>query len=199
MRVRLTVIGRSGSDTMALVHGRWTGKPVRLRHGPATVTGKPTAGGLEPRPLARHARREGAGGPGPEVRRPPSDRKPEALAEGVAHPMKLRPIAGMVAGLLSLGLAAASAHAAGPADVTVRVEGAAKTLAGGPVRTTTKPVVKDGNASHACTGTSAAGALETATGGDWTATWFDGLGYSVDSVKGESHTFATDEYWTLWI
>jgi Bacterial Ig-like domain len=113
--------------------------------------------------------------------------------------MKLRPIAGMVAGLLSLGLVAASAHAAGPADVTVRVEGAARTLAGGPVRTTTKPVVKDGNASHACTGTSAAGALETATGGDWTATWFDGLGYSVDSVKGESHTFATDEYWTLWI
>jgi hypothetical protein len=113
--------------------------------------------------------------------------------------MKLRFTAGMVAGLLSLGLVATTAHAAGPADVTVRVEGATQTLASGPVRTTTKPVVKDGNASHSCTGTSAAGALEAATAGDWTATWFDGLGYSVDSVKGESHTFATDEYWTLWI
>ena len=54
-------------------------------------------------------------------------------------------------------------------------------------------------AAHTCSGTSAAGALEKATGGDWNGPWFDGLGYSVQRIKGESHIFPAPEYFSLWV
>jgi hypothetical protein len=93
-------------------------------------------------------------------------------------------------------LACAPALAAGPADVTVRVEGSSDTLlARSAVHTTTTPVVKDGNPAHSCTGTSVAGALEVGTAGNWSGTWSDGLGYSVEVILGESHTFSSDHYW----
>lgn len=93
-------------------------------------------------------------------------------------------------------LAPASALAAGPADVTVRVEGAGDTLlARSAVHTTTTPVVKDGNNAHSCTGTSVAGALEVATSGNWSGTWSDAFGYSVETILGESHLFSSDHYW----
>jgi hypothetical protein len=93
-------------------------------------------------------------------------------------------------------LAPASALAAGPADVTVRVEDTGDTLlARSAVHTTTTPVVKDGNNAHSCTGTSVAGALEVATGGNWSGTWSDAFGYSVEVILGESHLFSSDHYW----
>ena len=91
---------------------------------------------------------------------------------------------------------ASSASAAGPADVTVRVEGTNDTLlARSAVHTTTTPVVKDGNPDHSCTGTSVAGALEVGTAGNWSGTWSDGLGYSVEVILGEAHSFSSDHYW----
>jgi hypothetical protein len=99
-----------------------------------------------------------------------------------------------------LAALAGPAHAAGPADVTVRVEGATSTLvARTAVRTDTAAINKDGNPAHTCSGTSAAGALEKATGGDWAGPWFDGLGYSVQRIKGEAHIFPAPEYFSLWI
>jgi hypothetical protein len=95
-----------------------------------------------------------------------------------------------------LAICASAAHAAGPADVTVRVEGTSDTLlARVPVHTTTTPVVKDGDSAHSCTGTSVAGALESATNGNWSGPWYDGLGYGVDAILGESHTFGSGHYW----
>jgi hypothetical protein len=92
-------------------------------------------------------------------------------------------------------LAPASALAAGPADVTVRVEGSSDTLLPrSAVHTTTTPVVKDGDPSHSCTGTSVAGALEIGTGGNWSGSW-SSFGYSVEVIMGESHTFSSDHYW----
>ena len=41
----------------------------------------------------------------------------------------------------------------------------------------------------ACTGTSAAGALELATSGSWSGAYFSGLGYSVETILGETHEF----------
>ena len=113
----------------------------------------------------------------------------------------------MVSRLLSIlaggAVLAALAHpalAAGPADVTVRVEGAATTLVPRTaVRTDAAAINKDGNPAHTCSGTGAAGALEKATGGDWSGPWFDGLGYSVQRIKGESHIFPAPEYFSLWI
>ncbi|HYF28726.1 MAG TPA: hypothetical protein VD931_23495 [Baekduia sp.] len=94
---------------------------------------------------------------------------------------------------------AASATAAGPADVTVRVEDdAATVLPRTALRTTTTPVVKDG--THACSGTSAAGALERATGGAWSGAWSDGFGsYSVDTIKGVAHPFGSGAYWAFYV
>ena len=103
----------------------------------------------------------------------------------------------LVAGLLLL-IAAAPAGAAGPATVTVRVEGAADTLVPRTsVTTTTAPVNKDGVSGHDCTGTSVAGALERATGGAWTATWSSSFKYFVTAIKGEAP--AGSEFFTLWV
>jgi hypothetical protein len=99
---------------------------------------------------------------------------------------------------LAAGLAAASPAIAAPADGSVRIEGVADTLVPRTqLRTTTAPVVKDG--VHACSGTSAAGALELATGGRWTGTWFHPFGYSVEQILGESHVFPEPDYFALWI
>ncbi|MEA2195231.1 MAG: hypothetical protein QOG42_1665, partial [Solirubrobacteraceae bacterium] len=106
----------------------------------------------------------------------------------------------VLAGGALLGALAGPAAAAGPADVTVRVEGAAQTLVPRTaVHTDATPINKDGQAAHTCSGTAAAGALEKATGGDWSGPWFDGLGYSVQTIKGETHAFPAPEYFTLWI
>ena len=110
-----------------------------------------------------------------------------------------RLLAVLVGGAL-VGALAAPAAAAGPADVTVRVEGATTTLVQRTaVRTDTTPINKDGNPAHICSGTGAAGALEKATGGDWSGPWFDGLGYAVNTIKGETHAFPAPEYFSLWI
>ena len=113
--------------------------------------------------------------------------------------MVSRLLAVLVGGAL-LGALAGPARAAGPADVTVRVEGAAATLVPRTaVRTDTTTINKDRNPAHTCSGTSAAGALEKATGGDWSGPWFDGLGYAVNTIKGETHAFPAPEYFSLWI
>jgi len=102
------------------------------------------------------------------------------------------------AALILLLLAPGVAEAIGPAGVTVRVEGASQTRVPEQfVTTTTTPVNKDGNPSHSCTGTSVAGALEIATGGDWNGPWFDGFGYSVHTIRGETYDFSTPDFWSL--
>jgi hypothetical protein len=108
----------------------------------------------------------------------------------------------LVASLLLVALAS-TAHAAGPATVTVRVEGAEHTLlAPTTVATTTTPVEKDGNPAHTCSGLSAAGALEQATKGSWGGNWFE-IGYSVETILGEAHAFdakaSANFFWGYWL
>jgi hypothetical protein len=111
--------------------------------------------------------------------------------------MKHRSIAGLAGLVLALLLTAPAA--AGPANVHVRVEGAASTLLPrAAVATTTAPVNKDGTAGHDCSGTSAAGALERATFGNWTGTWNASFNaYSVDTIVGGVP--GTNQYWALWV
>jgi hypothetical protein len=114
-----------------------------------------------------------------------------------------RLILALGAACLSLVLACPTlvpgALAAGPATVTVRVEGATETkLPPTVVTTTTTPVVKDGNPEHGCAGTTAAGALELATHGSWNGTWFEGFGYSVETILGESLPFSSGSFWNYW-
>lgn len=101
--------------------------------------------------------------------------------------------------LAALALLPSAALASGPATVSVRIEGADGTLLPRTqVTTTTAAVVKDGNPAHSCTGTSVAGALQQATGGDWGASWADGLGYFVTSLKGAAPPDPSS-YFALWV
>lgn len=105
----------------------------------------------------------------------------------------------------AVSLFASTAFATGPATVTVRVEGVTETKLPPTVVTTgTSPVVKDGNPAHACSGTSAAGALDLATGGNWGGPWNTGFGeYEIFSIEGESHPFepgaAANYFWSFWL
>jgi hypothetical protein len=108
---------------------------------------------------------------------------------------------GLAAMIGAVVATAAPATAAGPANVTVRVEGLADTLVPRTALTTTTTVVnKDGVPGDDCTGTSAAGALQQATAGDWSGPWFAGFGYSVEAVRGESHPFGGDpQFWGFFV
>lgn len=113
--------------------------------------------------------------------------------------MPRRIIASVIGALAAASLAAPVAHAGTPAKVKVRVEAPGRTIVSTTVTTLRQKVVKDGNAAHSCSGTSVAGALELATGGNWTATWFDGLGYAVDAFDGVAGAADFSSYWTLWV
>jgi hypothetical protein len=106
---------------------------------------------------------------------------------------------------LALLLSPSVAQAAAPATVTVRVEGFARALLPlTQVTTTTNMVNKDGQAGHSCTGTSALGALNDATQGNWLGQWDNGLGYEVDGVEGENFPAFNpanppDAFWYEWV
>jgi hypothetical protein len=103
----------------------------------------------------------------------------------------------LVVASLSLCLFSPSALAGAPATVTVRAEGSAGTvLAPTQVTTTTVPVVKEG---HSCSGTSAAGALDIATSGNWGGSWFEPGGFFVETIASESLVNAPSSYWTFWL
>ena len=92
-------------------------------------------------------------------------------------------------------IAAASASAAAPPSVFVRVEGAGATLLPQTLVQTTSDARVKGNT---CRGTSAAGALNTATGGDWAGSYSAKYkDYLVSSILGESPS--ANNFWTLWI
>ncbi len=125
--------------------------------------------------------------------------------------VNLRPALLLVA--LPCLLASSSAYAAAPATVTVRVEGLTETKVPTTLVTTTAtPVIAAGEpATNACPGNSALGALNTASSGKWSGTWyggeskgetFKGLGYSIESIDGESHLFEkgsnANYFWSFW-
>ena len=97
----------------------------------------------------------------------------------------------------TLLMSAPAAFAADPFNVGIRVEGKARTLV--KERTVTladAPIIKDGNPEHSCSGQAAIGALQAGTGGDWSGTWFEGLGYSADVIKSVNPSPA---YFELWV
>lgn len=111
--------------------------------------------------------------------------------------MSRRLLVALVGGVLLLPGVPAPALAA-PANVTLRVEGTAQTVVPRtPLRTDGRTVNKDGVAGHDCTGTSVAGALQIGTNGDWSGTWFDGLGYSVERVATERHGFPEPDFFEV--
>ncbi len=112
-----------------------------------------------------------------------------------------RPVALAFSAMCVVGCSAAVASAAGPATVTVRVEGLTETkLPATQVTTTTEPVVKDGMPADSCSGTSAIGALQLATNGDWSGPWDASFSqYEIYSIEGEEHAFGSGYFWDLWV
>jgi hypothetical protein len=120
-----------------------------------------------------------------------------------------RPLCGLImlalVALTSPAAAETSTAPAAPAEVTVRVFGTAPTfptLIGlTAVTTTINPVVKDGGS---CSGTSAAGALELATKGNWEGHWNGSFGdYELISIDGQSYPFepgsSKNYFWDFWL
>ena len=163
MRVRFTVTPANRTAVYdRLVQGRWYREagvnPARTRH---------CDRGSRPHDATEgSATREGAAGR-PGSQETSSDRKPiRPRGKGWLHVSTFPRPPGRRR--CSSRRPRRRPRAAGPATVTVRVEGDAETLVPRTaLTTTTAPVSKDGDASHSCTGTSAAGALEQASGGDW--------------------------------
>lgn len=109
--------------------------------------------------------------------------------------LALLAVSGALLSFVSPALAAGE-----PATVIVRVEGQNTTLLPPTsVTTTTAPVFSEGKSEDTCKGTSALGALQLATGGDWAGPWYAGLSeYEQFSILGESHPFGSGFYWALW-
>jgi hypothetical protein len=106
---------------------------------------------------------------------------------------------------LSLAVCSSAAASGTPAQVTVRVLGQAPgfttLLPLTHVTTTAAPLVKDGGS---CAGTSAAGALDLATGSAWEGHWNTGFGdYEVLSIEGREYPFDASSnrnyYWSFWL
>jgi hypothetical protein len=102
--------------------------------------------------------------------------------------------------LLASGIALAALAApaaANAARVTVRVEGARRTLVPTVTVSTNGRVV--GQAGHpTCSGRSALGALDAASRGRWGGSYSTGLGYFVDTILGERHRGPQD-FFDFWI
>jgi hypothetical protein len=108
------------------------------------------------------------------------------------------------ASAIVLLIGTAAAFASGPATGTVRVEGVSATLLPATtVTTNTAPVVNDGMPAHACEGTSALGALQDATGGNWVGEWSEKYAqYFINGIAGETHLYQAgvrSYYWSFWL
>ncbi|HEX3835303.1 MAG TPA: hypothetical protein VHW04_25190 [Solirubrobacteraceae bacterium] len=112
--------------------------------------------------------------------------------------MKSRSI--LALGGASLALAVAPGVAQAGQKVSVRIEGAQRTLqAARTVQTPTGFITKFGAPAGVCPGASAAGALNAATNGRWKAKFYSSFNdYLIGSVLGESPNTKTG-YWGIWV
>jgi hypothetical protein len=98
-------------------------------------------------------------------------------------------------------LLAAPAFAGAQTKVSFRVEGVSKTLL--PAKTVPVPtggsITKGGTPQGACPANSAAGAFNTATGGNWGGTYSSGLGIEVTKILGETGIFSKGHYWEFFV
>ena len=84
--------------------------------------------------------------------------------------------------------------------VTVRVEGAKRTLLPATVaHAEPGSITKGGTPAGACRGSSGAGYFDNATHHRWSGTYSSGLGIAVTNILGESHTFTSPNYWGVWV
>jgi hypothetical protein len=111
-------------------------------------------------------------------------------------------LTGLLAATVATALLTSRASAgAAAASVTVRVEGSKATLVPATrVVPAAAKVTKNGVAADSCAGTSAAGALQLATHGDWTGTWSASYkSYFLTGIEGLTFPSTGAEYWAFWV
>jgi hypothetical protein len=117
--------------------------------------------------------------------------------------MKLRHSLLLTGAPLAAGLTIAStALASGSAPaVTVRVEGATKTLLQPTTVSapTSGSLTKGGTPSGTCPADSAAGALNLATHGRWAGSYYKGLGIDVSTILGTTLSYSKGSYWGFYV
>jgi hypothetical protein len=114
--------------------------------------------------------------------------------------MKIRRTLALGGALVALSLIFAGAAVAAGASVSVRVEGLTRTLLPTTVvHTHSGSITKGGTPAGACPATSAAGALDLATKHRWGGSYSAGLGLAVTQILGETHTFSSPDYWSVWV
>ncbi|MGB9185598.1 MAG: hypothetical protein WCB67_16195 [Solirubrobacteraceae bacterium] len=100
---------------------------------------------------------------------------------------------------LALAAGAPTAALAAGTTVSVRVEGLTKTLLATKVVQTHSGAIRTGGTpAGACPATTAAGALDVATAHRWSGT-YGTYGLSVTQIFGETHTFTSKDYWSIWV
>ena len=110
-------------------------------------------------------------------------------------------VTSLVAVATATALLSAAANAGTSAPITVRVEGTSATLLPSTkVVPSNAKVTKNGVAADSCSGRSAAGALESATHGKWTATWSASFkSYYLTGIEGLTFGSSGSEYWAFWV
>jgi len=108
-------------------------------------------------------------------------------------------VACVIAVPAALGSKASAARAVGP-TVTVQVKSLTKTLLPATrARGRSGWITKGGTPRGKCSGKSAAGALDAATHGKWTATYFSSVGgIFVDSILGVKPS-GTHQFWGVYV
>jgi len=105
---------------------------------------------------------------------------------------------GGTAAVLALALSAPALGAT--SGVTVRVEGLKRTLLPATVaHAESGSVTKGGTPAGTCPGSAAIGYVDSATHHRWGGSYSSGLGIAVTSVFGETHTFTSPDYWSIWL
>jgi hypothetical protein len=105
---------------------------------------------------------------------------------------------GGVAAVLALALSAPALGAT--SAVTVRVEGLKHTLLPATVaHAEPGSITKGGTPAGTCPGSSGAGYFDNATHHNWKGSYSSGLGTAITSVLGETHSFTSPDYWSVWV
>ncbi len=120
--------------------------------------------------------------------------------------MNCKKLIGASVAALVFALAPIAASAAGStapyaiAKVTVRVEGKSRTLLPATaVETRSGYITKGGAPATACPATSAQGALDVATHGSWSGTWYSSYDeYLITKILGETES-GTKYYWEIFV
>ena len=113
--------------------------------------------------------------------------------------VKRRSIIAAAGAAAMLAVGPTAALAAGPTSVSVRIEGASRTLLRATtVRTHSGSITKGHTPAKACPATTAAGALDVATHHNWNGT-YGSYGLSVTSILGEAHPFTSSKYWSIFV